>query len=85
VIGDVDLVRDELLAESPGNATLLANVLRWAVRTDDAFARVGRPARIRRLELGASQLQVLRWVLMGGMPLLAAGIGALVLWSRRGR
>jgi hypothetical protein len=85
VVGDVDLVRDELLAESPGNATLLANVLRWAVRTDEAFARVGRPGQIRRLALGASQLRVLRWLLMGGMPLLAAALGVGVLMSRRGR
>jgi hypothetical protein len=85
VVGDVDLLRDELLAESPGNATFVTNVLRWLGRSDATYARVGRPVGMRRLEIGAAQLGVLRAVLMGAMPLLAVAAGAVVLGLRRAR
>lgn len=83
VIGDVELLRDELLDEAPGNATFVTNVLRWLVRTDQGFARVGRPAHLRRLELGDAQLAVVRWLLIGAMPLMAALGGLGVAFVRR--
>lgn len=85
IVGDVDLVRDELMEEGPGNATFVTNVVRWLVRSDQAFSRVGRVSRVRRLELGASRLTALRIVLMGAMPLAAAVAGIAVLAIRRSR
>lgn len=85
VVGDVEILRDELLSDAPGNGTFVTNVLRWLVRTDQGFARVGRPTRLRRLELGASQLAVVRWLLIGGMPLLAVLGGMAVALARRDR
>ena len=85
VIGDVDFARDELLEDAPGNATLVANVLRWLARTDESLARVGRPARVRRLALGNTQLRAIRIVLMIGMPSLAAAAGIAVAAYRRSR
>ena len=85
VVGDVDLVRDELLEDAPGNATFVTNALRWLVRTDERMARVGRPTAIRRRELDEARLEVVRWLLIGGMPLVAVLGGLLVLLVRRGR
>ena len=85
VVGDVDLVRDELLEDSPGNGTFVTNALRWLVWTDEEMARVGRPARVRRLELGETRLEVVRWLLVGGMPALALVGGLVVAFARRNR
>lgn len=85
VAGDVDLLRDELLEDSPGNATFVTNALRWLVRTDERMARVGRPARVRRLELGEARLDVVRWLLLGLMPALAVVGGLAVAFARRDR
>lgn len=85
VVGDVDLVRDALLEDAPGNATFVTNALRWLVRTGEQFTRVGRPAEVRRLELDASRLEVVRWLLVGGMPMLAVLGGLAVFVVRRSR
>lgn len=85
VVGDVDLVRDELLDGSPGNATFVTNVLRWLVGSDTPLARVGRPRRVRTLELDEGRLDVVRWLLLGGMPALAAAGGIVVWLARRDR
>jgi ABC-type uncharacterized transport system involved in gliding motility auxiliary subunit len=85
VIGDTDVVSDELLQEGAGNASFVANSLRWLLRSDERLARVGRPTRVSRLALGESQLEVVRWLLVGLMPALAV-VGGLVVWAvRRGR
>jgi hypothetical protein len=55
------------------------------VRTDERMARVGRPAQVRRLELGQSRLEVVRWLLLGLMPALAVVGGLAVALARRGR
>jgi hypothetical protein len=82
VVGDADLVSDELLAEAAGNASFVANTLRWLLRSDEQLSRVGRPVRIRHLALGPSQLEVVRWLLVGLMPALAA-VGGIVVWAIR--
>jgi hypothetical protein len=85
VVGDADLVGDELLEEGAGNGTFVANTVRWLVRSDERLARVGRPTRVRTLAVGPSQLEVVRWLLLGLMPAVAA-TGGLVTWAlRRGR
>jgi hypothetical protein len=83
VVGDVDVLGDEVIDEAPGNRTFVVNALRWLVRADDRIARVGRPGRIRRLAMTPEQLSQVRWFVMGLMPLLAVLAGALVRWFRR--
>ncbi|HHO50291.1 MAG TPA: hypothetical protein ENK18_05320 [Deltaproteobacteria bacterium] len=84
VVGDVDLISDELLEEAPGNATFVANSLRWLLRADERFSRVGRPARARRLALTEADLQMIQWLVMGGMPLLVLlGGGGVWAWRRQ--
>lgn len=85
VVGDVDVVRDELMAGAPGNATFVTNTLRWLMGSESPLARVGRPRRVRTLSLDRHQLDVVRLWLVGGMPLVAALAGAAVAWSRRSR
>jgi hypothetical protein len=83
VVGDVDLLRDELLDEGPGNGTFVTNTLRWLARSDQPLAPVGRSTAARRLELGESQLAVVRWTLVVGVPSLVLVAGALVMRARR--
>lgn len=85
VVGDVDLIDDELLEEAPGNATLIANSLRWLLRADERFSRVGRPARARRLALTDNDLEMIQWLVMGIMPLLVLLLGGAVWATRRTR
>lgn len=85
VVGDVDLLRDELIAGAPGNATFVTNTLRWLMGTETPMTRVGRPRRVRTLTLDEHQLDVVRLWLVGGMPLLAALVGVVVSRTRRTR
>jgi ABC-type uncharacterized transport system involved in gliding motility auxiliary subunit len=85
LVGDVDLAADELMGEGPGNATFVTNVVRWLGGTDEPLTPVGRPLPFRRLQLGTTQLGVIRAVLLVGVPGLVALLGALTLWGRRQR
>lgn len=85
VVGDVDLVADELMAEGPGNATFVTNMVRWLAAQDEPLTPVGRPLALRRLQLGTTQLGVIRVVLVGGVPLGVALLGSLLLFGRRQR
>jgi hypothetical protein len=85
VLGDTDLLANNLLAEGPGNPTFVANGVRWLVGDEAALSLVGRPSGARRLALTQEDLDSLRWVALGVGPILAALVGALVWASRRGR
>lgn len=85
VVGDSDLLGDSLLAEGPGNATFVANVLRWLVHGDERMSRVGRPVRIRRLAMTSGQLALVRWIVLGILPVTTLAVGAAVWTVRRRR
>jgi hypothetical protein len=85
VVGDSDLVADELIAEGPGNSTFAVNAVRWLVGEDERMSEVGRPSQIRKLALSREQLSMIQWVVLGLMPLLAVLAGAAVWSARRGR
>ncbi len=85
VVGDVDLVEDELLRGAPGNATFVAHALRWLVRADGGFSVVGRPAMRRPLAISAGSLRSVQWLVVGVVPLLVLLAGAVVTWLRRRR
>ena len=83
VVGDVDVLGDEVINEAPGNRTFVVNLMRWLVRSDDRMSRVGRPGRIRRLTMTPEQLTRVRWLVMGALPLVVLLVGAVVRWRRR--
>ncbi len=85
VVGDTDLLTNNLLAEGPGNPTFVANAVRWLVGDEAAFSLVGRPQGARRLALTLEDLDRLRWVSLGVGPLLAGVLGAAMWLARRGR
>lgn len=85
VVGDVDWLRDDLLDQGPGNATFLVETLRWLGRGSGPVARPTGVAAVRRLELGASQLAVVRGLLLIGMPGLVGALGVAVAVARRQR
>jgi ABC-type uncharacterized transport system involved in gliding motility auxiliary subunit len=85
VMGDTDVLTDELLGEGPGNATFAVNTMRWLVGDDDRMSLVGRPSQTRRIALSTGQLAAVQWVVLGLMPLLAVLVGAIVWWTRRDR
>jgi hypothetical protein len=82
MVGDVDIIGDEVIDEAPGNRSLTVNLMRWLVRADERIARVGRPGRIRRLAMTPEQLGRVRWLVMAGLPLFVVLLGGLVRWSR---
>ena len=85
VVGDAEMLTDEILQQGPGNATFLVNSLRWLVRADDRMAAIGRPGHIRQLALTPQQLSMIRLLVMGGLPLIAVLLGVAVRLNRRGR
>lgn len=85
VVGDADVLGNELLAEGAGNATFVTNAMRWLVRADDRMSRVGKAGRIRKLALTPGQLSMIRWLVIGLLPLLAVLGGGAVWAIRRSR
>ena len=85
VMGDSDVLSDELIGEGPGNATFAVNTMRWLVGEDERMSMVGRPNPVRRLALSTAQLRLIQWIVLALLPLLAVGAGGIVWWIRRGR
>ncbi len=85
VMGDVDALTDEQLAENPGNASFALNLVLWLAGDDDKTRLVGRRTVVRQLPLSPEQRTRVRWLVMLFMPLLSLLAGLGVWWARRGR
>lgn len=85
VLGDSDVLTNQLMAEGPGNASFSVNAMRWLVWDDARLSLVGQPTAVRRLALTSEDQSRIRWVVVGLMPMLSIALGAAVWASRRGR
>ena len=81
IIGDVNAFGNEIL-RSYGNYQFAEMTLAWLLDRSQLLAIGPKPITEYRLELTPRQIQVLRWVLLGGLPGGVLGLGVLV-WSRR--
>ncbi|MEE2749888.1 MAG: DUF4350 domain-containing protein [Myxococcota bacterium] len=85
VVGDSEFATNQLLVEGPGNASFLVNSFRWLLGDDGRLAVVGRPTKVRRLALTLEDRNMIRWLVLGLLPLITVVIGGAVWASRRGR
>ena len=85
VVGDVDVITDELLAEGPGNAAFAVTGARWLVGDDDRTGPIGRPSPLRRVAMSEPELARLGVMLIGGWPLAFLVLGLLVARWRGAR
>lgn len=85
VVGDADVLTNQLLAEGPGNSTFAVNAFRWLLWDDARLSVIGKPTAVRRLALTTEDQARIRWLVMGLLPLLAVVVGGAVWASRRGR
>ena len=81
VFGDSDFAANGIL--SGGNADLFLNSLNWLLDRDSLLAISPKPLEESRLILAQPQLRALFWILVAGLPLLAAAAGLLVGLRRR--
>ena len=83
VVGDADVLTDDVLADGPGNVAFVLDALRWLVDEEPVAPAAGRAGRLRRVVLSGAQLATLRLVLVVGWPLVPLGLAAaLHLWRR---
>jgi hypothetical protein len=85
VLGDSDLLTNNLLSEGPGNLSFAVNTFRYLVGDDGRLSVSGRPANVRKMALTEEDLAQVRWVVVGLGPVLAILAGAAVWASRRGQ
>ncbi len=85
VMGDSEWATNALLAEGPGNATFAVNAFRWLLWDDARLSIVGQPTRVRRLALTERDQTLIRWMVLGLMPLFILACGMTVWAGRRGR
>lgn len=85
VVGDGDVMTNQLLSEGPGNSTFAVNAFRWLLWDDARLSVIGQPTAVRRLALTTEDQARIRWLVIGLMPLLSVALGAAVWASRRGR
>ena len=86
VIGDSDFLSNSLLTDGPGNTTLALEAVHWASGADARVSSVGaRRQKVRRLAISSEQLDTVRLISLGLLPVLFGLIGMAVRFSRRGR
>jgi hypothetical protein len=85
VVGDTNVVDDELVESGPGNAAFAVNLVRWLIGEEDRMMRGGRAVAIRKLQLSPDQLNGVRWLVLGFVPMFAVIVGAVIAWLRRDR
>lgn len=86
VVGDSDFLGNGLLLEGPGNSTFALDAVHWLAGADLRVASVGaRKQKARKLAISKQQLDSLRFVSMGVLPVLVGLLGFAVRWTRRGR
>ena len=84
VLSDVDMIRNELLADIPGNAPFLLNSIVWLLENDQ-YQGTGTRIEMKQLAIAKPQLPMLRFLSLAPLPLCTALLGFAVFWSRRGR
>lgn len=86
VVGDSEFMGNGLFLEGPGNSTFALDAVHWLAGADLRVASVGaRKQKARKLAISKEQLDTLRVVSMGVLPLMVGLLGAAVRWGRRGR
>lgn len=85
VLGDSDVLENNLLSEGPGNATFALNCVRWLVGDDNRLSIVGKPSSVRRLAFTDEDRDRILYAALGIGPLLVVLAGAGVWAARRGR
>jgi hypothetical protein len=85
VVGDTDVLTDEILGDGPGNASFLVNTLRWLVSAEEKGSVVARPGSVRRIALSPGQITATRAVVLGIVPLLPLIAALGVRAARRAR
>ena len=82
VIGDTDVLTDQLIAQIPPNLDLGLGLIQWGIRREGLVAVSERTIEQDRVELNDYGRRVaLAWPL--GMALLSLVCGGLVWWTRR--
>ena len=84
VLSDVDMLRNELMAEVPGNSPFVQNAILWLMGTD-RYRGTGKRIDLAQVAIAKPQLPLLRLLSLVPLPLLTVLIGFVVWWSRRGR
>ena len=83
---DSDFLGNNLFAEGPGNSTFVLDTVHWLSGADLRVASVGaRKQKVRKLAISKNQLETLRFVSMGILPVLVGLLGFAIRWTRRGR
>jgi hypothetical protein len=86
VVGDSDFLGNHLFSDGPGNSTLALDSVHWLAGADLRVASVGaRRQKVRRLAISKNELETLRWVSLGVLPVLVGLFGFAVRFGRRGR
>jgi len=81
LFGDIDFISNSGL--SGGNADLYMNSLNWILQRDQLMSIAPKPVKEARLILSQSQLSLLFWLIVIGVPSFVAAIGVSVWWARR--
>lgn len=82
VFGDSDFATNGQLL-NVGNAEILANSINWLVERETLIGIPPKAPEQVRLNLSASQLRRLTWLVLGLLPALAIASGVGVYWRRR--
>lgn len=84
VLSDVDMMRNELLKDVPGNAPFVQNVVFWMMGNAQ-YTGSGKRIELEQLTIAKPQLPMLRFLALVPLPFCTVIIGFAVWWSRRGR
>ncbi len=82
VFGDSDFLTDEYLGQA-GNATLVHNLFNFLVQREISLGIAPKDPKLKKLSLTPTELNTIRWIIMGLLPSIALVAGVYITWRRR--
>jgi len=82
VYGDVDFATNEF-ADNPGNKDLIRNSISWLAKKETQLGISAKESDFRKAVIHPTQMKVIFWVSIAGIPVIPIIIGGIVWWKRR--
>jgi hypothetical protein len=83
VIGDYDMLSDQLISQAPGNLDMFNNTVNWLSQSEERISVRPKDTTPRQLTMTEQQQSLIAWSTIVFLPVLVLLGGGLVWWRRR--
>jgi hypothetical protein len=83
VLGDYDMLSDQLISQAPGNLDMFNNTVNWLSQSEERISVRPKDTTPRQLTMTEQQQSLIAWSTIVFLPVLVLLGGGLVWWRRR--